>query len=44
MEAELRREATDARRAFMNVAYMRREYFGKSGVTYNLASAAVRGW
>jgi hypothetical protein len=37
-----RRTVEAARRAFMDVASLRREYFGKSGVTYNLASA-VRG-
>ena len=39
-----RRLVEAARRAFFVVATIRDEFFGKSGVTYNLASAAVRGW
>ncbi len=39
-----RRTVEAARRAFSCVARMRREYFGKCGVTYNLASTAVLGW
>jgi hypothetical protein len=39
-----RRVVEAARRAFYTVARLRGEFLGKRGVTYSLASTAVRGW
>lgn len=39
-----RRTVEAARRAFSYVASTRDEFFGKRGVTYSLASTAMRGW